>query len=239
MNTTEAKFILQARRPDGQDDADSRFSDALAQAGRDPALGGWLAREQAFDSAVSGKLRSLQPPAGLREAILAGARMSRPAPFWRRPQVLALAACVTIVIGLVTAWPMLRPAADSERFALGVLAEIDSTDHHAKMPLARGMLRAMLSDPATRLASGLPLDFAQLKAGNCRALKIAGRDVLEVCFERGGEFHLYVAKRKDFIGDGQPMFHERGTLASVTWTDAQHAYVLVTGDGAAALRNVF
>lgn len=239
MNTTEAKFILQARRPDGQDDSDPRFAEALEQARRDPALAAWAAREQAFDTAVAGKLRAVQPPAGLRAAILAGARMSRPAPFWRRPQVLALAASVAIVIGLAAAWPLLRPAADTERLALGVMNEVGSESHHAAMPQAHGRLHALLTDSSTRLAAGLPLDFARLKADGCRSLRIGGREVLEVCFERGGEFHLYVAKRADFKGEGPPMFRERGTLATVTWTDSRHTYVLVSGDGAAALRNVF
>lgn len=239
MNTTEAKFILQARRPDGQDDADPRFAEALEQARRDPALSEWLAREQAFDAVVAGKLRTVQPPAGLRDAILAGARMSRPVPFWRRPQVLALAACVTIVIGLAAAWPALRPSRGTEQLALGVMDEVGSQAHHSAMPQARGRLHTLLADSSTRLAVGLPLDFAQLKADGCRSLSIGGREVLEVCFERGGEFHLYVAKRDDFKGDAQPMFRERGALATVTWTDERHAYVLVSGDGAAALRNVF
>jgi hypothetical protein len=181
----------------------------------------------------------VQPPAGLREAILAGARMSRPVPFWRRPQVLALAASVAIILGLAAAWPALRPPADAERLALGVLEEVDSTAHHEAMPHPRGMLRTLLTDPATRLAGGLPLGFEQLKADGCRSLRIAGRDVLEVCFERGGEFHLYVARRNDFEGDNAPMFRERGTLASVAWMDERHAYVLVTGEGAATLRTVF
>ena len=239
MNTTEAKFILQARRPDGRDDSDPRFAEALEQARRDSALTDWLAREQAFDAAVAGKLRAVHPPSGLRDAILAGARMSRPVPFWRRPQVLALAASVAIILGLASAWPTLRPAADTERLALGVMNEVGSEAHHTAMPQARGRLHALLTDSSTRLAAGLPLDFAQLKADGCRSLRIGGREVLEVCFERGGEFHLYVAKRDDFRGDGQPMFRERGTLATVTWTDARHAYVLVSGDGAAALRNIF
>ncbi len=239
MNTIEAKFILQARRPDGRDDADPQFAEALAQARRDPALAEWLAREQAFDATVSGKLRAVQPPAGLRDAILAGARMSRPVPFWRRAQVLAMAASVAIIIGLVSTWPVVRPAADVERLALGVMSEVDSDAHHDAMPRPQGALRTLLADSGARLAAGVPFNFDQLKASGCRSLRIGGREVLEVCFERGGEFHLYVARRSDFSGDAEPMFRERGTLASVTWTDAQHAYVLVTGEGAAALRNVF
>ena len=242
MNTADAKFIFQARRPNGRDDADPRFVEALAQARQDPALAAWLAKEQSFDTQVAVKLSALPPPAGLREAILAGARVGRPVPFWRHPHTLGLAASVVLILGLVAGWPNLRPAVDGERLALAVMDEVDSDAHYATAPQARGGLRTALSDPAIRLASGLALDFAQLKRDGCRSLRIAGRDVLEVCFARGGEFHLYVARREDFGGKNastQPMFREQGALASVAWTDARHAYVLVTGDGASALRNVF
>ena len=40
MNTTEVKFILQARRPDGSDDAEPRFAEALEQA-RDARPDDW------------------------------------------------------------------------------------------------------------------------------------------------------------------------------------------------------
>ncbi|MBC8040663.1 MAG: hypothetical protein H7Y06_08985 [Opitutaceae bacterium] len=240
MNSNEAKFILQARRPDGSDDAEPRFSEALEQARRDPALTEWLAREQGFDTAVATKLRAVQPPADLRAAILAGARASRPVAFWLRPQVLAMAASVAIVCGLALAWPAMRSAATVDQLAMGVMTEVDSDAHHDAMPMARGALHAVLSDANTRLAAGFPLNFDQLKADGCRSVKIGGREVLEVCFERGGSgFHIYVAKRGDFKGEGEPMFRERGTLASVAWTDANHAYVLVSADGAAAVRGVF
>jgi len=243
MNTANAKFILQARRPNGRDDADPRFSEALTQARHDPELAAWLAKEQAFDAQISAKLSMLQPPAGLREAILAGARVGRPVAFWRRPYVLGLAASVALIFGLVAGWPHLRPELGGERLALGVMAEVNSAVHHETFPQARGDLRTALTNPALRLAAGLTLDFSQLKRDGCRSLRIADREVLEVCFERGGEFlHLYVAKREDFDGKHavtSPVFREQGALASVAWTDARHAYVLVSTEGAASLRNVF
>lgn len=239
MNTIEAKFILQARRPDGTDDAEPRFAEALEQARRDPALGAWLAKEQAFDEEIAGKLRAVQPPAELRAAILAGARASRPAAFWKRPQVLAMAASVAIVCGLALAWPVMRPAASVDQLAMGVMAEVDSDAHHDAMPRARGALATFLAGAETRLAEGLPFDFEQLKADGCRSVMIGGREVLEVCFERGGEFHIYIARKNDFKGSGTPMFRERGTLASVAWADGSHAYVLVSADGMAGLRGIF
>ena len=78
MNNSEAKFILNAYRPGGRDADDATFGAALAQARNDPALGAWLVREQAHGAAVAAKLRVVAPPAGLREAILTGARRDAP-----------------------------------------------------------------------------------------------------------------------------------------------------------------
>jgi hypothetical protein len=74
-------------------------------------------------------------------------------------------------------------------------------------------------------------------------VKIAGREVLEVCFERQGvgEMHLYVALRDNFAAAGietKPRFREQGTLAAVTWADARFAYVMVSDAGVDALHAV-
>ena len=242
MNSTEAQFILQARRPNGHDDADPQVAAALAQARHDPVLAAWLAKQQAFDASIAAQLRTLAPPAEPRAAILSGARVNRPVPFWRTPAMLGLAASGVLILGVVAGWPHLRPAAAGDQLALGVMQEVDAVAHHAAFPQARGALRTALTDPALRLAAGLALDFDQLKRDGCRSLRIADREVVEVCFERGGWFHLYVGRREDFGGKNVPavpLFREQGALAAVAWTDARHAYVLVSGDGAAALRNVF
>ena len=59
MNNTEAKFILNAYRPNGRDAGDATFRAALDQAKSDPALGAWFAREQAHGIAVAAKLREI------------------------------------------------------------------------------------------------------------------------------------------------------------------------------------
>ena len=243
MNTNEAKFILRARRPDGRDDTDPRFAEALGQARLDPALAGWLAREQAFDAAVAARLREVAPPAGLRDAILAGARMQRRTPWWRETSTLAMAAGLAVVIGLAAMWGAGRGRPGAESLALGSMAEWASPDHHPLVLGGRGALHDLLAAPGLRLTAGVPLDFDRLKAEGCRPLRIAGREVLELCFVREGvgELHLYIARRGDFGGDAldaEPVFRERGTLASVAWADESHAYVLVSDGGPAALRAV-
>ena len=110
MNNEEAKFILRGYRPNGADAGDAAFASALEQATNDPALGGWFARQQAFDAAVSAKLGEMQPPADLRAAILAGGKVSdtgqpssRP---WVRPAWMAAAAGLAVMLAAGLAlWP--------------------------------------------------------------------------------------------------------------------------------------
>jgi len=78
MDNREAKFILGAYRPNGQDAGDPRFSEALEQARRDPILERWFLDSLAFDAAITEKLRATEVPPGLRESILAGVKVSRP-----------------------------------------------------------------------------------------------------------------------------------------------------------------
>jgi len=95
----------------------------------------------------------------------------------------------------------------------------------------------MLSEPTTRLSAGMTVDFAQLQSTGCRTVSFAGRDVLEVCFQRDGHwFHCYIARRTDFPGlPAKPTFAERAKLASAAWADAGHYFVLV---GEASLDSV-
>ncbi len=245
MNTNEAKFILRARRPDGRDDEDPRFAEALDHARRDPELAAWLAREQTFDAAVVARLKEVQPPAGLRDSILAGARMAGRTPWWREARILAWAASVVLIFGLAAFWNAGRAGErpGAEAFALGAMDDWMLDSHHMDILGGTGSLHAAVMNPQVRLLGGLPLDMEAIRAGGCRVISIAGREVLEVCFYRegAGELHLYIARREDFGGrkfDPTPMFRERGILASVAWADERHAYVLVSDRGADALRSV-
>jgi anti-sigma factor RsiW len=243
MNTNDPKFIVRARLADGRADAHEPFAEALAQAGRDPALAGWLAREQAFDATVTARLREFAPPAGLRDAILAGVRMQPATPWWREARTLAWAAGLALVLGLAGTWGLRGATPGEERLALGAMADWEEPSHHPTVMGGTGALRELLADKAGRLATGLPIAFSELRSNGCRVIKVAGREVLEVCFVRegAGELHLYIARREDFGGealDGRPLFRERGALASVTWADEHHAYVLVSDLGTDALRAV-
>jgi len=237
MNNNEAKFLLRAYRPGGRDADDPAFAGALAQARQDPALGVWFEREQAFDAVVAAQLGAIAPPLGLREAILAGASVSTPHAARRWPVWLAMAASVALLLGVGVLW-RLRPAAQMDPLAAFALADAP-TEKPAYVGEPTNNLHKMLTDPATRLA-GLSIDFPTLRATGCHTLNLAGHDVLQICFERGGRwFHLYAVQRADFpqiAAPSGPRFMTHAGWSAVQWVDAQHMYVVASTADPSALR---
>jgi len=242
MNNEQARFILRAYRPGGRDAAEPAFAEALAQARSDPALGVWLVKEQALDAAVAAKLRAITPPPELREAILAGSRVSF-APVGRRrwaPSWLAMAAVLALVITGAATWRLVvagRGATGLDRMAAFALAEPDSA-HTGPVASQLGTLGAWLQDPVNRISSGPPADPAQLRQLGCRAVNIAGQEVFEVCFQRqGGWYHLYLTRRAQG-GAAGPVFREAGRRTVAAWADEKFSYVLMTERGIEALRGI-
>jgi hypothetical protein len=249
MNNTEAKFILNAYRPNGCDAGDVAFSAALDQAKADPALGVWLAREQAHGAAVAAKLREVAPPAGLRDAILTGGRMSggnvtalpSQRVRWVQPLWLAAAAAVALLLTVsAVIWTKRAPADEPlTSFALNDALE---TQAHGGHGAATGALQATLSNSSTRLTAALPISFATLRSNGCRTMSVAGRDVLEVCFQRDGNlFHCYIARIEDFPGapvKAGPSFAQSGSVAAATWSDGSHRIVVASVAGRAAVQRL-
>jgi hypothetical protein len=146
MTNQEAKFTLGAYRAGGQDAGDPVFAEALEQAKRDPALGAWLAREQAHDAIVAAKLREVAPPAGLRAAILAGAQASSTRRVrWKQPVWLAAAAAVALLLAVVGTISRGERGAVAPATALAelVLADLNVAGH-AGHDTASGGLKAWL-----------------------------------------------------------------------------------------------
>ena len=115
MNDEQIKFLLGAYRPGGRGAIDPALAEALEETKRSPELRAWFEREQAFGAAVTDKLRAVAPPAGLREAILAGGRLGVRTPWWRRPMTLAVAAGVALLLAFTPILQRLtRPAASAD-----------------------------------------------------------------------------------------------------------------------------
>jgi hypothetical protein len=251
MNNTEAKFILNAYRPNGGDANDATFRDALEQAKTDPELAAWFAREQAHGNAVAAKLREITPPAGLRDAILVGGRASGGSfasesattkrVFWNQPVWLAAAAAIAVLLVVsVSLWPK-RAVAGAALTDFALVDALES-EKHGGHGAATGAFQAALTKDTTRLAGAMPIDFAALKTNGCRTVSVAGRDVLEVCFQRNGTwFHCYVARVEDFPGapaKAGPIFAQSGKVAAAAWADGTHRFVVASDAGRAAVQRL-
>ncbi|MBI5771050.1 MAG: hypothetical protein HZA93_24955 [Verrucomicrobia bacterium] len=235
--------MLEACRPNGADAGDPPMVAALAEAKRDPALVAWLAREQAHAAAVAVKLSEVTPPPGLRDAILAGGRISQPpqprrvrrVPSWL---VAAAAAMLLGLGGMAWWWPWRISAASGDLVAF---AAKDTERHlmHGGHGAAAAELQRAMAEPTRRLAgAALPVNFAALRDTGCRTLSVGGREVLEVCFKRDGHwFHCYVGRRGDFpaLAAAEPVFAQHGKMGVASWTDAAHVYVLASEAGRTAL----
>jgi len=233
MNNAEARFLLHACRPGGQDLADPALAPALEQMRRDPDLARWFERDQAFNAAVARKLAALPPPPGLREAILAGTRASLTPPRrtsrWSRPLWLASAAAL-FVLSAIAAWWSFAPIRGHtlDEFALNF---VEHRFFLQKRTADVDELRHWLAARGGPLPRQLPSAFADLRALGCRTLDFKGHDVSLLCFERDGrEFHIFVARREDLAPSTlralAPTDRHGHTVAA--WSDEQNHYVLVS-----------
>jgi len=234
MNTQQAKFILQAYRPGGQDANDPQFAEALEQVKNDPKLAEWFAAQTAFDDAVARALGTVAPPAQLREMILAGRRVIEPAPWWKRPVWWAMAASIVVLFGLAL-W---FRGENSARFA----------DYRQKMMAAHknsvGHVEFENGDPAKMqlwLANhGAETNFAlpaalRGKAGGCRVLDWHGRKVSMVCYmlDQTNHFDVFVARTGNFWHAAfpkKPELIQNGPMTIAGWSRDGWTY-LVIGEG--------
>jgi hypothetical protein len=178
----------------------------LEQARRDPALGAWLAAEQAHDGAVAQKVREIVPPPGLRSNILAGATVTRVQPGRRRlPAWLGLAAAVAVLITSTLVW--LQPAHADEQalseFALNFAAHpFRLAEHDDDMTRLRGWL----STRSAPLPVQLPAALADLHRLGCRTVVYRGKNIRcsasrpgrsIICLWRGGVISLSSRRRRN------------------------------------------
>jgi hypothetical protein len=233
MNNEEARFILSAYRPGGQDANDPDFASALAQAQRDPTLKAWFEAEQSFDAAVAERLHTVRPPADLRAAILVGAKASEPVG-WKMPSWAMMAAMVALCIGLLGLWMTNRqtptPAfADWQETAFRFLESAPKLD---RMSPQADELQEWLRAANSPTPPVLPASLAKLKALGCKTLESDGHRISVLCFHRGNGklIHLVVSDRSAAPGlpTADPVFAQRGDWTTASWAQGDEAYMLVT-----------
>jgi hypothetical protein len=235
VDNREAKFILNAYRPGGQDAGDPHFAEALEQARRDLSLQRWFSESIAFDAAITEKLSATAVPADLRESILGGVKVSR-APRWKnrwRKWAIAAALFVTAVVGSVI-WHNTRPVhlAGWQSTALDVISSLvrnespfDAQSHDADQLLT--WLRANHAPAAQKL----PDNLGKLKSIGCKTFSWNGIPVSVICFTRpdGGLIHLVTmnaSAASERAIKREAKFIQQSRWATATWREGNMIYML-------------
>lgn len=244
MDNREAKFILNAYRPGGQEASDPRFAEALEQARRDPVLERWFGESIAFDAAMTKKLRGIEVPADLRASILAGVKVSRPLRSAFIKWAIAAALIAMAILGSLI-WNESRPThlAGWQNQALDVVSSLarnessfDAQSHNADELLA--WLRANHA-PA---AQTLPQNLDKLASLGCKTFSWNGTPVSVICFVRrdGGLVHLVTmnsASSVDQTVHREAKFIQKGEWETATWREGDRVYMLALEGSAEQLRS--
>jgi hypothetical protein len=238
MNNEEAKLILQAYRPGGQDANDPRFREALEQAQRDPELARWFTNEQALDSRISAKLKTaIAPPTNLKSQLLAQRKILRPVPWWRQPVwQLAAAACVALLVTIAAVW--LKPSGATDfsqyrsemaEFAGKKLDRLDLMSHDVKE------IRQWLTQKDAHGDLVLPAGLDGRPSVGCRLLGWHGKKVSLICFDLANHqmAHLLVVDRDAFrdAPAESPVFNQVGEVATVSWSRGNQTYLIASKGG--------
>lgn len=243
MTIDEAKFLLEARRPDGSDDAAPQIAEALALAEADPALKRWLAEQSQFDAAVAGKLSGLRPPAELRARILAGKPVSKPviAVSFRNWLAIAAAFAVLLTIGFTLLRP--KPATVADFGAAAARFVYEEWDHRFDLeePDAN-RIRQWLADQKAGLPADIPANVAGRKLYGCKVYEWNGHKATLVCFsaDDGGTIHLVMTARDATTNPpGEtPVHFRQGDYNMAAWSRGSQVYLAMTKSPKAELEKV-
>ena len=236
MDSREAKFILNAYRPGGQDANDPRFAKALEQVRRDPILQRWFEGAVAFDAAITEKLCAIPVPSDLRESILAGVKLTR-APHWKnrwRKWAIAAAVVISTTLGVLI-WHNTRPApvAGWQLQALdAILSSIARNESHFDLISSNpaDLVKWLRANDAPA-GKNLPHDLDKLPSIGCKTIFWHGKPVSLICFilPDGRAIHLVMTNAS--AGSDLAIKHaakviQQGHWATATWREGDMVYML-------------
>lgn len=239
----EAKLILSAYRPHGQDADDPTFAEPLAAAAEDPALAAWLDEQQSFDRQVAERLAEVPIPAGLRERILAGGKVSRQRQWWQWPQFWAVAAAITIMVAVAPHFaPPKRQVAEWQKHALGVLDDLEAGkvgfEHEGKDSTT---LTAWLKDHSAPMPK-VPAKLASTETWGCKMWTWQGQRISLMCFKAGAKgVHLFTTERAALANaprEGRPEFARYGQWFVASWSVGANTHMLAGLEGEPMLREL-
>jgi len=211
ITNEKAKFFLGAYRPNGADAQDAVFHDALEQATLDPELAAWFKEQRDFDAVIIDKLAEVQPPTGLKAAILAGLETQQTVRSYQFRPLLALAA-ILVVSGMII-YPMYLQEENSRptfpRFQQASLSIVTSSlgpGLDLKTPDIR-LIQDYIEQNRGPCAPVLPAAFNKLSTAGCKVFRWNDQPVSLTCFRlpSGELIHLFVTDEKTFRNQETPV----------------------------------
>jgi uncharacterized membrane protein YbaN (DUF454 family) len=243
MNNQEARLILQAYRPGGEDASDPLFTEALGQARRDPELQKWFAEQNALEARLQARLETAIPiPRGLKSDLLALRKISRPAPWWFQPMKLAAAAAVVLLLGLAVFF--LLPQKQTQLASFRQTMARYSAQEHGHIVFEShdlAAIRQWLQGRGMETNFELPATLPDRSTQGCRVVDWNGHKATMLCFILNGEhMDLFVMNRTglpDLPENGTPQYAEAGGLMTAAWSEGGKVYLL-TGENKEVLQKV-
>jgi hypothetical protein len=232
MNKQELALLLQSCRPDGPDAGDPRFAKALEWVRRHPTLEQWFTEQQAFDRALSERLRAVPVPPELKANLLASQSDRKPGAWNLVGAWLTLAASMALVVMVALNWRIRETPADFAAYretilprAIQAAGHLDHTDSDI-VALGRALTQAGAPAP-----QNLPRGLRHLHPIGCRTLDWQGRRVgLITYLPNGHQLLLLTVRRAGFQGvppSEIPSVARVGAWSLACWTDPQTIYLLI------------
>lgn len=243
MDRNEARLILQAYRPNGEDAKSPHFAEALAQVERDPELKAWWEAQQAFDRKFAAKLQQVEIPRDLRANILASRKVVAFPARTSQPYWLAIAALLIIlcVAGGIVHQRSTQTIA-STSYHHDALAFLGNDDPSLGMMSAdHDKITAWLKQQNAPVGS-LPSAMTSLPSVGCQTYAMHGHSVSLICFSLadGRIAHLFMIEKQALTDPPgtSPEYQKDGPWSLAMWSDQSHSYLLATQDSPDALKQL-
>jgi hypothetical protein len=200
-----------------------------------------------MDSKMRDAIRSVEPPAHLRESILAAAKVApiEPPKFSRFSTVwLAIAAGIVLAAGALFFFAPRGGKLDLA--ALDARIPKLTSVHEHSFASAKGNMdaaRAWLHQHGGAYDFVFPKGLTALGGMECEVLAIEKVNVTILCFQAGNGHtaHLYVVDRSQLANPpptGTPEMRQLGDYATASWTQGDRSYVLAQRGDIAELSRI-
>ena len=230
MKSQEAKRLLEIYRPGSADEADPRFGEALAQAGRDPELARWFEDLRRFDRQLADSLKTVSAPTDLKDAILASRKVVRPA-FWQNWRAQAAAAAAITALAIAGGEMAMNRPSQFPEFRSELIQQAWDGQSHLDFESSDVIrVRQWLAGQNASAEFVVPDALRDARIVGCRIVEADGHRVPMLCLADGiKHMHLFVldgVQLAKLPSEDSPDFEKCGGWKTVSWQHEEKTYVL-------------